>query len=179
MDYYAELDKRINLIQSMKLGAFTHRVVYGIPESIWKMPSSFRHHLPDERGEWGNAIHSLRVTDLCLVIADSLLIVNLQRDYLISAALLHDIGKRGLHGDTKMIQTAQHTILVRQMVETLGYNPEDWEEVLRPIEDHMGKWSRGQLPEFLKTKITDNSMVLHLADCIVARWTEVIGGSNA
>lgn len=175
MDYYAELDKRISLIKDMPVHDFTWTVVHRIPESIWKMPSSFRHHLPDERGEWGNAIHSLRVTDLSLVIADSLLVVGMQKDCLISAALLHDIGKRGLHGDASIIQTSRHPYLVREIIKSLGGIPGDWEAVLYPIECHMGKWSANNLPDFLSTKKADNSMILHLADCIVARWAEVIG----
>jgi len=174
MDYLGELDKRAALIQDWELREFTCRVIHSIPESIWKMPSSFYHHLPDERCAWGNALHSLRVVDVCLILAECLLVVGIQRDSLISAALLHDIGKRGLRGDTKIIQTSQHPTLVREIVRNLGIAPEDWDTVFLPIKDHMGKWSKGELPEFLSTKVVDNSMILHLADCIVARWAEVV-----
>lgn len=182
MNYLEELRKRANLIRSSRLNEFTLRMIDGIPQTIWSMPSSWKHHLLDERGEWGNAIHSIRVTDVSLIEADSLLMVNEPKDALISASLLHDIGKRGLNGDSKIIQTTDHPFLVRKLVESLGYNSTPYDDVLIPIESHMGKWTKGgPLPDFLRLKklgessirVADVSMILHLADCIVARWEEV------
>ena len=175
VDYYRELDKRVSLIQRLYLQKFVKEVVHKIPERMWSAPSSFYHHLDDERIEWGNALHTLRVVDTCLIFVDSLLIVDLQRDLLIAAAILHDIGKRGLKGDTFRIMTALHPFIVRDIVRDLDLPnpPQEIMLVFEIIEDHMGKWTTRSLPRFLGDKTFSPSAVLHLADCIVARWPEV------
>ena len=169
-----ELDKRVELISDPDIKTFTLKAIHGIPENIWKQPSSWNHHLPDEREEWGNALHSLRVTDVCLMLADSLLIVGISRDYLLSAALLHDIGKRGLKGDTVKVQTRSHPFIVESMLTELNIRVENSNLIFEVIRDHMGRWTYGTAPDFLKTRLVNNSMVLHLADCIVARWAEIV-----
>jgi len=170
-----ELDKRAKLIKDKELQGKVLRVIYGIPENIWKAPSAFYagHHLDDERQYWGNALHSIRVHDTCLIIASSLLVVGWQLDCLKASALLHDIGKRGPKGDTIKIMTSTHPYIVADIVKEYC-NLELPKEVLQPIEDHMGKWSRQELPDFLETKKADNSMILHLADCIESRLLEVL-----
>lgn len=186
MNYLQELLNRANRIQSPRLKDFTQRVIQELPESVWKLPSSFYHHLPDERGEWGNAIHSIRVHDTAMILADSLLIHGESLDSLKSSSLLHDVGKHGPEGNLKIIQTSKHPFEVRDMVARLGFDPEVYQDVLIPIEGHMGRWTKNNLnwlPDFLtlkkiegeSVKVVDNSMLLHLADCIAARIGDIGG----
>jgi hypothetical protein len=190
MDYFQELLKRAISINTPRLKEFTLRVIKELPESVWKLPSSFYHHLPDERGEWGNAIHSIRVCDTAMILADSLLVYGESLDSLKSATLLHDVGKHGPNGNLKIIQTSYHPFEVAGMIEVLGFDPKDYQDVLLPIEGHMGRWTKHVptwLPDFLKLqkigdtsfRVVDNTMLLHLADCIAARMGDIGGYSHA
>ena len=166
-----DLIKRQDRIQRTDIKEFTLEVIKRTPERAWKAPSSRDHHSLEERGEWGNLIHSIRVVDTAWILADIFALGSLDRDVLHSAASLHDIGKRGVDGKGIRI-VSNHPQLVRVMVENMDLTCEYKEQILFTIEKHMGRW--GRQPTVFYGKVVDIAMLLHIADCIEARWTEVV-----
>ena len=158
-------------IENTSIQAFTIRMVKGA-STIWLAPASRSHHLPDERIDCGNLLHTVRVASMCKFIADTVTLEEPSpgpwRDILLSAAILHDTRRRGL------FSLASHTVddhpkLVREYANIHHLTCSYFEEIMTTIEDHMGKWSVP--PVILKI---DAHTALHLADCIVAGWAEIM-----
>jgi len=160
-----ELRGEIDLIAALELRDCVHKAVHAIGVRAWQMPSSVYHHLPDERVEWGNLVHTLRVVRVCAVLSDILLLVQRERDILRSAAVLHDICKYGIDADAERILTI-HPLLVRQFLDREGIVCDPL--VLTCIESHMGRWGSERCDWMASRQIT-LPFLLHIADCIVAR----------
>lgn len=165
-----ELNDLIELIKDEQIREFTHSIVYGAPTEAWFAPASKRHHLMDERGDWGNALHSARVAKLCLMFVDVFSMAQIQADIILSSAIIHDACRHGI--SAKSIESVpEHPALVRQLANELGATCGWEDEIFEAVEKHMGKWS--QNPVYF-TDEPDLPMLLHLADVVIARFAEVV-----
>jgi len=147
-----------------------------VPVGIWKKRSSLNHHCKDERGDWGNLRHTKRVVKIAylLAIADELPVE--ERDLLIAACIVHDVGKYGVDGKAEAIQD-NHPELVRLMFDKTIDNNSDDEELLKYqelqekpmvakicdiVDSHMGQWGNIK-------PVTKLQKMCHYADYIASR----------
>lgn len=180
-DHYklsADLDTLIMEIEDVSVRNFTTGMVNSV-SLTWQTPASRKHHLRDEREAFGNLLHSVRVASLCKLIS-SAVFVDLGSDslaaqvrgcvddILLSAAILHDMCRHGLFSQSDA-SMPDHPKLVRRHAVMCGLTCEHFNDIMSVIESHMGKWSDPPV-----TLSIDAHTALHLADCIVARWAEVM-----
>lgn len=169
-----ELIGPINQIKDKSIREFTDAIVHGAPAESWFAPASREHHLPDERKDWGNALHSLRVAKLCFMLADVFSLDSIQTDIILSGAIIHDSCRHGISAKSTA-SVPEHPMLVRQLARELGAHCDYEEEIFECVEGHMGKWSPN--PVYF-TDEPDLPMLLHIADAVVARFAEIIGGKE-
>lgn len=161
---YAEVNK----IQDPATREYVTKIVESAPENSWKLPSSRDHHLRDERGDWGNLYHTVRVTRICDTLADILDLGQGSKDILRAAAVLHDVCKHGIDAEAVFIYK-EHPHLVKGLVEKLGLELDI--EVNNCIEHHMGRW--GKAGGWTIDSQINLPFLLHLADCIEARLPDL------
>lgn len=166
-----DLSQLVDQIKNESIKRFTIDMVHSASD-VWQRPASHSHHLLDERETHGNLLHTVRVASLCKLICEA---VEVQsdtgydnEDILLSAAILHDMCRYGLFGSSETSRP-DHPKLVRLFAEEKGLSCDHFDEVMEAVESHMGQWSEN--PVIL---VIDPSTALHLADCIVARWAEVM-----
>ena len=165
----------IEEINDKPIRDFTRRMVDSVT-CTWECPSSSAHHLPDEREDYGNLLHTIRVASICKLMSEAVMI-NIHNcmnsdDILLSAAIIHDICKHGLYGLEEK-PSPDHPMLVRELAESKGLTCYRFNEIMEVVESHMGKWSENSI--YL---VIDASTALHLADCIVARWADIMPSGN-
>lgn len=162
-----------NKIQDEIMRNNTLEIINRSPENSWKLPSSRDHHMKDECGEWGNAIHTLRVVRICDTLADILGLPPADRDILKSAAIIHDSCKHGIDAEAIFIYR-EHPQLVQGLVKKLELDMNT--QVMECVGQHMGRWGRVSC-DWVNKQIT-LPFLLHVADCIEARTQDIIGISK-
>ena len=173
-----DMNGLIACIDNVSIRYFTSEMAYSVTFP-WQRPASRHHHLQDERESFGNLLHSVRVASICRFISyavkvnlgcgDAAAIVGgYSDDVLLSASLLHDMNRHGLFCQSDTTQP-DHPKLVRQHAIIHGLTCEHFNDIMSVIESHMGKWSDPPVQLSI-----DAHTALHLADCIVARWAEVM-----
>jgi len=163
----------VDNIYSEEIREWVSHILYSAPEAFSFQKASREHHLPDEREDHGNLLHTIRVAKTVTVICDILNITGVQRDKQIAAAVIHDLRRYGLNDECDS-SISVHPQLVRLYLLDAGIvykgaNRYD-DDILVIVEQHMGKW--GTPPIHLE--LGSASMILHLADCIEARLPEVL-----
>jgi hypothetical protein len=170
-----KLWEEIGLITDSEIHDLTLTVAKAAPEDSWRLPTSRDHHKIDERGEWGNLLHTLRVARICDVFADILNLDSLESNLLKSAAILHDSCKHGVNAEAAFIYK-EHPYLVRSLFTKAGIDCRQPTPsyILNCIEQHMGRW--GATPfdwaDRIECKV-NLSFLLHSADCIEARLDRI------
>ena len=164
-----ELFRRIALIEDPGINAFTIRMLQVAPESFWLRPSSLNHHPLDERRPYGNLKHTIRVVRTVGVLCDVMGIYYAQmtKDMMMSAAVLHDIGRHGMDGDADK-SVPDHPKIPRQLAEKHGISCGQSSMIFMVIEKHMGRWG-----EHGYTPLIAPWIALHVADAICAHMQEI------
>lgn len=158
----------VDNIQEATILRFVTDVLEVAPKSFWKRGASRRHHLEDERGELGNLLHTIRVVKLTNIICDIINCSKISRDITLAAAVLHDMCRYGLDGKASS-SVPEHPYLVRQLADKHNVMCPHKDQILAVIESHMGRWGEPPMHFDLSNKV-----ILHLADCMVARALEVL-----
>lgn len=163
VEIYLELDNLASFIDDSDFRAKVIDTIHCLPTGCWRLPSAVYHHLDDEKGVWGNALHTIRVTKIALVLANSYSLKGSDKDYLIASSLFHDIGKHGKKGLSMGI-LPEHPFIVGDILRDTNFEDDRLVGIIRL---HMGRWTPSLSPdEWLKNgKVTE---LLHLADCIEA-----------
>lgn len=144
----------------------------GCPDYFWKRPSSStgKYHSVDERGKYGNWLHTKRVFAEYCNISESWVelgvITPKQKEEGKAAALLHDMMKYGWPSDGNDHTVNNHDIIAADVARNIGELPEAVEKL---ILSHMGPWAEGPNPE------TPQERLLHTADKSAARAENDIG----
>lgn len=158
----AELFLLISRITDPILNAFTRVVLQDVPSHFWHKPSSAgKHHPPDEHGEGGLALHTLRVARVCWTLCHSR--PDLNPDVMLSAGILHDIGRYGLLEEPAQYTLPEHPDIGAAYLREYGDGL--IEEVACAVEAHSGRW--GRIPPRNETE-----WLVHYADCIAANYAE-------
>lgn len=166
----ALLNAEVELISDTILQVQISQVVNTIASKTWRAPSARNHHLLDEREEWGNLLHTVRVTRMAAVLSEVASLNRRDRDLLRSAAILHDCCKFGLYGEDGYLQYQHPEIVSTLMIELKIQIPN---EVIGIIRQHTGKWGRCRLDWTDNRRIT-LAFLLHVADATVAHLSEVL-----
>lgn len=146
--------------------------IRGCPDYFWERPSSSsgKYHSPDERGKYGNWLHTKRVFAEYSNIAESWVelgvITPLEKEQGKVAALVHDMMKYGWPSEQNDHTVNNHDLIAADVARNIGELPED---VVRLIEVHMGPWGEGPNPE------TPAERLFHTADKSAARESNDIG----
>ena len=133
----------------------------GCPDYFLTKPTSStgKYHSPDERGKYGNLIHTKRVFAAYANMSESYLevheITERQREAGKAAALLHDMMKYGWTSEGREHTTNEHDVIGAEVARHIGGCSN---EVYRLIHGHMGPWGEGPTPS------SENEWLLHLAD---------------
>lgn len=163
-----ELQARVKLIGSSSVVGFVLKMLDHAPNTFWELPASGRHHPLDERGEHGNLLHTLRVVDMSLAIVDACSGSQVVKDILVAGAILHDLCRHGLFGESERSRK-DHPLLVRKLAENNNLTCDYYSEIMRIVENHMGRWGE---PPFNPNLGLDE--ILHLADHVCAHLQEVL-----
>jgi hypothetical protein len=175
------LINRANRIQDDEIRAIVINAIYTVPIVTWSNRASRSHHLPDERYEWGSRLHTCRVFDAAVFIAELENIDGIELDIIMAGALLHDSKKFGDRAQYSYTRD-DHPFLVRALVDSIDPNFKWKEEVLLCVESHMGQWTEKD-GEAAPVRFDDGlngpmARIVHTADCLVARFAEVMGAKD-
>lgn len=163
-----DLYRQVHLIFNPSIRNFVLDMLSYAPAGFYERPASTRHHLPDERGESGNLLHTIRVVNMVLVLVDVSTIKGVEKDVLMASAILHDLCRYGLEDEFEH-SCRNHPSLVRRVAEDHSLTCDCYDLIMRIIENHMGRWGD---PQFIPHISMDG--MLHIADCICARGLEVM-----
>jgi len=159
----AELFLMISKITDPLLNTVTMVALQEAPAHFWTQPSSAgNHHPPDEHGEGGLALHSLRVARICWVLCQSVQ-PRLNPNVLMSAGITHDIGRYGVDVIPSWYMLSNHPEIGARFLREIGGNV--MEEVARAVESHSGRWGK-ILPR------NELEWLVHYADCVAANYLE-------
>lgn len=163
----------INQIEDEGLKAGVIRTfLYGCPDYFWERPSSSsgKYHSIDERGEYGNWLHTKRVFAEFCNLAESWVKLGVITEQQVeegkAAALIHDMMKYGWPSEQNEHTIQNHDLVAAEVARDIGGLPE---EVCEIIERHMGPWGKGPDPE------DGIALLLHTADKSAARASNDIG----
>lgn len=163
-----ELYRMVRTIENTDIWVFTAELLGRAPQSFWTKPASRKYHPEDERHEYGNLIHTIRVAKTAMILCNIPNITGVSRDMVVSAAVLHDTCRHGLGGESEF-SVDEHAQLVRKLAERHNITCKCSEPIFKMIEDHMGRWGVSAY-----TPTLDASSIIHIADCICARIAEVL-----
>lgn len=155
-----DLYRQVHLIFNSSIRDFVLTMLSYAPEGFFKRRASTEHHLPDERGENGNLLHTIRVVNMVLIIVDISTIKGDDKDVLIASAILHDLCRYGIDDEFDYSHES-HPHLVRKLAEDRSLTCDHFFLIMRIIGNHMGRWGS---PSFIPHISMDG--VLHFADCI-------------
>jgi 23S rRNA maturation-related 3'-5' exoribonuclease YhaM len=181
MGQLTPLIDRASRIKDDEIRAVVIQAIYTVPAVTWSQRASRRHHLPDERREWGSRLHTCRVFDAAVFISEIYGIDGIQLDILMAGSLLHDIKKFGKHAEYNYTRD-EHPFLVRELIDSINPDLKWKEEILLCIESHMGQWTvvdDKPAPVVFHDELNGpEARIVHLADCLVARFAEVMGAKD-
>ncbi len=162
----AALNARSRLIIDPSIFGFVRKMLDLAPAAFYRRPASTRHHAFDEREEGGNLLHTIRVVDMVLIMADVCRIDNVSKDILVASAVLHDMFRHGIDGEQEHA-CDNHPALVRRVAEANNLTCRYYDNIMVVVEHHMGRWGS---PPFTPRLSIEG--ILHIADSIDARWLE-------
>ena len=161
----AQLYEECQLIGSREVRRLAEAILRCAPGDLWEQPSSRsgQHHPPDEVHRGGAVLHAKRCVCVAMHLSRAFDIEPIDRDVLIAAMLVHDIGVNTC-ADDREADYLQHPLRVREMTDALSGRPH-YDAVMSVVEAHMGRWGPAehwQHPSPLQK-------LGHLADFIASR----------
>lgn len=158
----AELFLLMSNIDDPVLKTTTMVALQEAPSHFWHQPSSAgKHHPPDEHGDGGLALHTLRVSRICWTMCQSR--SDLNPDVILAAGILHDIGRYGMDEHPSRYTIPSHPDIGAEYIRSYGDGL--IEEVACAVETHSGQWGRIE-PR------NETEWLVHYADCIAANFLE-------
>ena len=169
-----ELERRlpeIDLIGDEQIAADTARVfLQWCPDYFWEKRASKNHHAPDERGEYGNWLHTKRVFLEYNTVARSWTEQQLitAREYHCgqAACLLHDMMRYGWPSENNSYSVNNHDRIMAEIIRQRSALPEP---VAAACDSHMGSWGEGPLPQ------SNLEQLVHTADMVASADYNDIG----
>jgi HD superfamily phosphohydrolase YqeK len=167
-DIKQELYKIVKSISNGSIKAWTEAMLAVAPAAFWDKAASStgKYHKVDENGVGGQVVHTLRVCAVVTHLVNMEKLSVIDRDILLSAAILHDICKYGVDGKT------EHTLLEHpQLVAGLWESKKELlpfcfndTHIISVISQHSGRWTSEPI-----LNPTVLGKLLHIADFIASR----------
>jgi HD domain. len=160
----------------------------GVPDYFWTVAgsSSGKYHSPDERGEYGNLLHTKRMFVRYESMSESYLeagvITEYERECGKASALLHDSLKQGWPSEGKEHTADNHDEIAADVAKHIGNLPR---EVYSLIRVHMGPWGEGPTPsnkhewlfhsaDKVATSVNEDSLAVHgVAEEVEEEWPNI------
>jgi 23S rRNA maturation-related 3'-5' exoribonuclease YhaM len=161
-NYFDQLIECVDTIKDQKIHDFTLQIIYMVDHANWKNKASQNHHPPDERGEYGNSIHSIRVLKITCLILDLTEKTELEKDIIKSSAILHDCTRFGVYGEFSYT-VKSHPQLAVDFIKNSGVDIPS-PDILENILYHMSQWSS----DFKYYPKLDGKDIIILADYIAS-----------
>ena len=167
-DIKQELYKVVKSISSDSIKLWTEAMLGVAPAAFWDKAASStgKYHKVDENGAGGQVVHTLRVCAVVTHLVNMEKLSVIDRDVLLSAAILHDICKYGVDGKTEHT-LLEHPLLVEKLRQnSMALLPScEWDtQIIDTISQHSGRWSSE--PILYPTKL---GKLLHIADFMASR----------
>lgn len=162
------LNKYIDLIEDSEIKNEVNRLIHR-DECIACLrrssSSTGDFHPADEFSEWGQLLHTLRVTNLAVQIYRSVEYNRLDMDIIIAGALLHDVPYKFMleSGYCNMTHAVDNGLWFLDNTILCGYKKES---IATCIINHMGKWETSQSAILNTYPMTSQAWAVHLADSI-------------
>jgi hypothetical protein len=171
---YSYFDKLLSAVEisikDEKIRDFTLQVVYLVDSRNWEKAASRNHHPPDERGEFGNTIHTLRVLRVTEDILSCTDKTEYDKDISKCVAILHDSCRYASDGGMSYTDP-HHAKLVLQFIKDCEIEVPD-QRILEGIANHMGPFvPKSELKYYPQLTVSD---IAHLADLIASKETNII-----
>jgi len=167
-DIKQELYKVVKSISSDSIKLWTEAMLGVAPAAFWDKAASStgKYHKVDENGAGGQVVHTLRVCAVVTHLVNMEKLSVIDRDVLLSAAILHDICKYGVDGKT------EHTLLEHpQLVVGLWESKKELlpfcfydAHIISVISQHSGRWTSEPI-----LNPTALGKLLHIADFVASR----------
>jgi HD superfamily phosphohydrolase YqeK len=163
-----ELYKIVKSISDISIKVWTEAMLSVAPAAFWDKAASStgKYHKADENGVNGQVVHTLRVCAVVVHLVNMEKLTVVERDILLSAAVIHDICKYGVDGKTEHT-LLEHPLLVdklRQNSIVLLPSCAFDQAIIETVEQHSGRWSSE--PILNPTKL---GKLLHIADFVASR----------
>lgn len=163
-----ELYKIVKSISNGSIKAWTEAMLAVAPAAFWDKAASStgKYHKADENGAGGQVIHTLRVCAVVTHLVNMEKLTVSERDILLAAAIIHDICKYGVEGNTEHT-LLEHPLLVNKLMQSsmlLLPSCEFDKAIIETVEQHSGRWSSE--PILNPTKL---GKLLHIADFVASR----------
>lgn len=146
MKHYTQLLDEVNKIQDPGVRNFTVEAIQTVSHDNWSKRASSNHHPEDERGEYGNSIHTLRVIKLVRWLCEVCKKPQFDTDCCVSAAALHDVCRYGKFGLSNYTDPNHPEIAVAFLKKI---KPETQQAIiLDAVRHHMSQWGpSGYVPD--------------------------------
>ncbi len=131
---HKDLEKLTNWIRDRELKIKVREMLETVTLSTWAKKASKNHHPPDERGEWGNLIHTKRVVKVARFLAQHF---GESESAAISVGLLHDAFRYGPDAEAEWT-LPNHADLAADWAAENGLDP----ELVEALRSHMSKWGK-------------------------------------
>lgn len=161
------IERRLPTLQLIENGHIREATVAlscTAPPYFWKRPGSYSgYHHGHKHGLW---LHTLKLSTVIESLFPSYMERDLlsprERDYAHAAAILHDQRKNGRDPDSDSTSNV-HDIVMADLIRETMIGDELGELVAQAIEQHMGPWGTGPVPNSVLNEL------VHTADMIASR----------
>ena len=158
---HKDLERFLGWIRPGELKEKVGEILEEVPLSNWAKKASKNHHPPDERGDWGNLIHTIRVLKVARFLSQHF---GKSEDKAIATSLLHDARRYGPDAEAEWT-LKNHADMAADLAREHGLD----EEIVEALKFHMSKWGTEYYCPELSLKDT-----IILADMIASQpWIEV------
>jgi hypothetical protein len=169
-----ELYKIVRTISNGSIKEWTSAMLAVAPAAFWEKASSStgKYHRADENSVGGQVRHTLRVCIMAEHLARMENLPVIERDMLLSAAILHDICKYGIDGKSEHTLLEHPQLVVELWESKKGKLPpcEQDSQIMFIVSQHSGRWTSE--PIIAPTKL---GKLLHIADFVSSRHNVDVG----
>jgi hypothetical protein len=167
------LEGELKRLTDMRFRDYSLACIEEFPKYFWTAPASGtgKFHPEDENTEGGLVTHTRRVIRMCEHLSVLHSLNYIEKDVLLTAALLHDSYAKGLNSHSKNTSTdPYHPLYVPQKFPYMGFSDKyieekEYDEIMLAVVSHSGRYS------VTKSLNSDKKIpkILQVADYLASR----------
>lgn len=167
--------QELDLIFNDRIREFTKLCIATAPDYIFTdcpASSTGKHHPLNELSWDGTLIHTKKVFHVCYALSRALDIED-RRDWVLAAAIIHDLVKRGWDDANARWTKKDHPMLAGEMVdrvqqETQLLELDEYETIRSCVFYHYGPWTLKQVAKPM-TEFTLEELCVYMSDYIASK----------